>query len=103
MSNKFNIFLPVNHAEEEGLANSQFEWRTRQEHSGCDLSVQENFCHKQFMVFGRRRIPLTSRTIAMVTNILKELSKLYQHEVSRVNLGLKNPGVEYLLLNGITG
>ena len=47
-------FFRITHAEGEGLADSQCEWRTRQEHSGCDLSVQENFCHKQFMVLEER-------------------------------------------------
>ena len=27
------------------LAESQYEWSTTQEHSGCDLLVQKNFCH----------------------------------------------------------
>ena len=47
-------FFRITHAEGEGLADSQSEWRTRHEHSGCDLSVQENFCHKQFMVLEER-------------------------------------------------
>ena len=55
MSNEFDIFLPDNPCRKvEGLADSQCEWRTRQEHSGCDPSVQENFCHKQFMVLEER-------------------------------------------------
>ena len=33
-------FFRITHAEGEGLADSQCEWRTRHEHSGCDRSVQ---------------------------------------------------------------
>ena len=33
-------FFRITHAEEEGLAESQYEWSTPQEHSSCDLSVQ---------------------------------------------------------------
>ena len=32
-------FFRINRAEEEGLAESQYEWSTPQEHSSCDLSV----------------------------------------------------------------
>ena len=37
MSNEFHIFLPDNPCREVGLAESQYEWSTTQEHSGCDL------------------------------------------------------------------
>ena len=33
-------FFRITHAEEEGLVESQFGWRARQEHSGCDLLVK---------------------------------------------------------------
>ena len=33
-------FFRITHAEEEGLAESRYEWGTRQEHSGCDLLVK---------------------------------------------------------------
>ena len=73
MSNEFNIFLPDNPCRKVELAESQYEWRTRQEHSGCDLSVQENFCHKQFMVL-EERYTTDLEDYRKVTNILKELA-----------------------------
>ena len=49
------------------------EWRTPQEYSDCDLLVQIT---SPLMVHGiwKKDIPRTSRTIAKVTNILKELA-----------------------------
>ena len=73
MSNKVNIFLPVTHAEEKGLADSQYEWSTPQEHPGCDLLVQKNFCHDGSWYL-KNDIRRTSKTIAKVTNILRELA-----------------------------
>ena len=50
-----------------------YEWRAHQEHSGCDLLVQRT---SALMVHGiwKKEIPRTSRTVAKVTNILKELA-----------------------------
>ena len=50
-----------------------YEWRTPQEYSNGDLLVQRTFA---LMVHGilKKEIPRTSRTIAKVTNILKELA-----------------------------
>ena len=75
MSNKFNIFLPDNPCRKVGLAVSQYEWSTPQERPGCDLLVKRT---SAIMVHGiwMNEIPRTSRTIAKVTNILKELSTL---------------------------
>ena len=33
-------FFRITHAEEEGLAESQYEWSTPQERPGCDLLVK---------------------------------------------------------------
>ena len=33
-------FFRIIHAEEEGLAESQYEWSTPQERPGCDLLVK---------------------------------------------------------------
>ena len=50
-----------------------YEWRTPQEYSDCDILVQRT---SALMVHGiwKKEIPRTSRTIAKVTNILKELA-----------------------------
>ena len=66
-------FFRITHAEEEGLAESQYEWSTPQERPGCDLLVKRT---SAIMVHGiwKKEIPRTSRTIAKVTNILKELA-----------------------------
>ena len=50
-----------------------YEWRSPQEYSNCDLLVQIT---SALMVHGiwKKEIPRTSRTIAKVTNILKELA-----------------------------
>ena len=68
-------FFQITHAEEEGLADSQCEWRTPHEYSNGDLLVQRT---SALMVHGiwKKEIPQTSRTIAKVTNILKELATL---------------------------
>ena len=58
--------------------------------------VQKNFCHDGSW-YWKNEIPRTSRTIAKATNILKELANTYPDEVSRMNLGLKNPEIECLL------
>ena len=47
-------FFRIIHAEEEGLAESQYEWSTPQERPGCDLLVQTNSCQEWFMVFEER-------------------------------------------------
>ena len=81
------------------LAESQYEWGTPQKHSGCDLLVQRT---SALMVHGiwKKEIPRTSSTIAKVTNIIRELANTndMKYGESRV----QNPGVEYLLLSGIT-
>ena len=66
-------FFRITHAEEEGLAESQYEWSTPQERPGCDLLVKRT---SAIMVHGiwKKEIPRTSRTIAKVTNILRELA-----------------------------
>ena len=35
-------FFRITHAEEEGLAESQYEWSTPQERPGCDLLVKRS-------------------------------------------------------------
>ena len=70
---KLNIFLPDNPCRNVGLADSQYGWSTPQEHPGCDLLVQKNFCHAGSW-YWKDEIPWTSRTIAKVTNILRELA-----------------------------
>ena len=64
-------FFRITHAEEEGLAESQYEWSTPQERPGCDLLVKRT---SAIMVHGiwKKEIPRTSRTNAKVTNNLKE-------------------------------
>ena len=66
-------FFQITHAEEEGLVESQYEWSTPQERPGCDLLVKRT---SAIMVDGiwKKEIPRTSRTIAKVTNILRELA-----------------------------
>ena len=50
------------------------ESRTHQEHSGCDLLAQKNSLPGMVHGIWKNDIPRTSRTIAKVTNILKELA-----------------------------
>ena len=40
MSTSSTYFFQIIHAEEEGLAESQYEWSTPQERPGCDLLVK---------------------------------------------------------------
>ena len=62
MSNKFNIFLPDNPCRKVELAESQYEWSTPQERTGCDLLVKRT---SAIMVHGiwKKEIPRTSRTV----------------------------------------
>ena len=64
-------FFRITHAEDEGLAESQYEWSTPQERPSCDLLVKRT---SAIMVHGiwKKEIPRTSRTNAKVTNNLKE-------------------------------
>ena len=50
-----------------------YEWRTPHEYSDYDILVQRT---SALMVHGiwKKEIPWTSRTVAKVTNILKELA-----------------------------
>ena len=94
---RFNIFLPNNPCRRGRTGRvTVIEWRTHQEHSYCDLLVQKNFCHCQFMVFGRRKYH-GPRGLSQRLLISLRYEQHYQHEVSRVNLGLKNPEIEGLL------
>ena len=79
-----------------------YEWRSPQEYSNCDLLIQRNSCQEWFMVIGRRTTT-NLKDYRKGYYYPKGTSKHYQHEVSRVNLGFKTQGVEYLLLSGITG
>ena len=67
-------FFRVTHAEEEGLAESQYGWSTPQERSGCDLLVKRTSAIRVHGIW-KKEIPRTSRTIAKVTNIFKGASK----------------------------
>ena len=96
MSTSSTYFFQITHAEKKGLAGSHYEWITPQEHPGCDLLVPKNFYHDGSW-YWKNEISRTSRTIAKVTNILRELANTYPDEVSRMNLGLKNPEIECLL------
>ena len=73
MSNEFNIFLPDNPCRKVELAESQH----RIENSSRALVVI--FWFKELLPstvhsIWKKEIPRTSRTIAKVTNILKELA-----------------------------
>ena len=70
MSNEFHIFLPDNPCRKVGLAESQYEWSTTQEHSGCDLLVQKNSCQGWLMVF-EEGYTTDLEDYHKVTNILK--------------------------------
>ena len=66
-------FFRITHAERLNWQSHNIEWRTPQEYSDCDLLVQIT---SALMVHGiwKKEIPRTSRTIAKVTNILRELA-----------------------------
>ena len=73
MSNKFKIFLPDNPCRKVGLADSQFL-------NGEPIKITlivifwfKGFCHIGSW-YWKKDIPWTSRTIAKVTNILRELA-----------------------------
>ena len=69
------LFLLDNPCRNVELAESQYRMENSSKHSCCDQMVQENSCHIGSW-YWKNVVPRTSRTIAKVTNILKELSTL---------------------------
>ena len=74
MSNKFNIFLLDNPCRKVELAEPQYKWRTHQEHSGCDRSVQRGTSAINSSWYLEEEDTTDFEDYHKVTNILKELA-----------------------------
>ena len=72
MSNDFNIILPDNPCRKVELAESQYSMENSSRALLLSSFGSEELLPRMVHDNGKKHVPRTSRTIAKVTNILKE-------------------------------
>ena len=99
---KFNIILPDNPCRKVELAEPQYNMENSSRVLLLSSFGSEELLPRMVHGIWKNDIPRTSRTNAKVANNLKELATLSTRGKWSESW-VKNPGIEYLLQNGITG